>query len=251
MTPQDHELNALEPFASARAGVYQVVASLYLEPPSSVLIAALLELAVSPAMAALSNGAAGDLLRRYAAGYHGEINELQQEFHDLFTVPLGRYVTPYEAVYRDERLVGEERVRGLLMGPSTVAVLQAYRDSGFAVSPQCKELPDHIGVELSFLSSLCDRERQRWEARDAPAARLFLTHELRFLEDHLLRWVPELARRTAANARTLFFQGIACLTEEFIQADAATLSGVLSAHGIPPSMNSRRAMCHTQYAGGR
>ncbi|MBI4518527.1 MAG: molecular chaperone TorD family protein [Deltaproteobacteria bacterium] len=223
MTPANAEFSALAPLATSRAGVYEVLASLYLQPPSAALIAALLELAVSPAMAELSAGCAGDLLRRYAASYNGEVEALQQEFNDLFAVPLGRYVTPYEAVYRDERVVGGERVRGLLMGPSTAAVLQAYRDYHFAISPECPELPDHIGVELSFMSLLCERERQGWEAGDLPAVNLLLARELRFLGDHLLRWVPDLSQRISANARTLFYRGIGHLTEEFIRADAAAL----------------------------
>jgi TorA maturation chaperone TorD len=226
MTALTADFSALAPLATSRAGGYEVLASLYLQAPSSALIAALLELAVSPAMADLSAGSARDLLRRYAASYNGEVEALQQEFNDLFAVPLERYVTPYEAVYRDVRVVGEERIRGLLMGPSTVAVLQAYRENHFAVRPECPEFPDHIGVELSFMSLLCERERQGWEVGDMPAVHLLLTRELRFLEDHLLRWVPELSQRISANARTLFYRGIGHLTEEFIRADAAALARV-------------------------
>lgn len=222
------KFNALAPLAMRRAGVYEVLASLYLQPPSPALVAGLLELAVSPVMGDFSTGSAGDLLRRYAASYNGELEVLQQEFNDLFAVPLGRYVTPYEAVYRDERMVGEERVRGLLMGPSTLAVLQAYRENQFAINPECPELPDHIGVELSFMSLLCERERQGWEAEDMPAVNLLLRHEFCFLEDHLLRWVPEFSQRISTNARTLFFQGIGQITEEFVRTDAGVLSEVLS-----------------------
>jgi TorA maturation chaperone TorD len=207
-----------------RAQVYEVLATLYLQPPSRELVTALLGLAESPALADLSSGAAAESLRRYALSYTGELEALQQEFHDLFTVPLGRYVTPYESVYRDARVVGEERVRGLLMGPSALAVLHAYRDNGFTVSPDCSELPDHIGVELSFMSLLCRREREARQAGDDATVRPLLECELRFLEDHLLRWVPQLRARIAALAPSEFYRGVAFLTEDFLSADRAIVA---------------------------
>ncbi len=224
MNPIDAELDALAPLATTRAGVYEVLAALYLQPPSRDLVAALLELAAA-AMADLSSrGSAGDLLRRYAGSYKGELEALQQEFNDLFTVPLGRYVTPYEAVYRDERMVGEERLRGLLMGPATLAVLTAYREASAVMPPDCPELPDYIGIELNFMAFLCARESAAWQAGDEAAAWVLLRREQRFLAEHLLQWVPALSRRITQNARSDFFRGIALLTDEFLRADAATLA---------------------------
>ena len=123
--------------AEGRAGVYRALATLYLEPPSAELVCGLLSLSNWSEMAELLCGPAVACLRRYASGFHGDISDLQQEFQDLFLIPLGRYVTPYEAVYRDERVVGEARVRGLLMGPSTVAVMSAYREGGAHVPSDC------------------------------------------------------------------------------------------------------------------
>jgi TorA maturation chaperone TorD len=216
--------DALALLVEMRAQVYEVLATLYLQPPSRELVTALLGLAESPALADLSCGGAADSLRRYALSYTGDLEALQQEFHDLFTVPLGRYVTPYESVYRDERMVGEERVRGLLMGPSTLAILHAYRQHGFALSPECSELPDHIGVELSFMSLLCQREREGRQAGDDAMVGRLLECQLRFLQDHLLRWVPHLRERVAANAPSEFYRGVAGLTEDFLSADRAIVA---------------------------
>ncbi len=154
---QSSRLLAAAELAGARAGAYEVLAALYSRPPTEELVAGLLKLAPSPALDALSDGPAAECLRRYALACGGEpdMAALRQEFDDLFVVPLGRYVTPYEAVYRDQRLVGERVVGGLLMGPSTVAVLSDYRAGGVEVAPDCGELPDHIGIELNFMAILC------------------------------------------------------------------------------------------------
>lgn len=211
--------------AEGRAGVYCALATLFLDPPTAELVSGLLDLSASAETAALFDGPGAACLRRYAVSYRGDIGTLQQEFHDLFLVPLGRYVTPYEAVYRDERAVGEARVRGLLMGPSTLAVMAAYREAGLRVSSEGGELPDHVGVELSFMSFLCAREQEAWQARDQDGARRIIERERQFLETHLLRWVPALSQRIAENAQTDFYRGVALLTEEFLRADAATLAG--------------------------
>jgi TorA maturation chaperone TorD len=225
----------LAQLAESRAQVYAILAALYLHAPSRELVTALLNLAASPALADLSHGAAVESLRHYAASYAGDLEGVQQEFHDLFTVPLGRYVTPYESVYRDERLVGEERVRGLLMGPSALAVVHTYRENGFALSPECTELPDHIGVELSFMSLLCRRECEARQASDATSVEQACACEVRFLEEHLLCWVPHLRERIAANASSDFYRGIAYLTEDFLSADRA----IVAAARTQPAAASR------------
>lgn len=215
---------AMADLAGGRAAVYGVLASLYLEPPSADLVRGLLDLSASPEMSDLFDGPAAVCLRRFAASYGGDLDCLRQEFHDLFLVPLGHYVTPYEAVYRDERVVGETRVGGLLMGPSTVAVLSAYRESGLQVASDCGELPDHVGIEISFIALLCTREREAWQSGDAGGARQLLRQEEQFVNHHLLKWVPDLCRRIADNARSDFYRGVALLTEEFLRADAASLA---------------------------
>ena len=209
--------------AEGRGGVYRALATLYLEPPSAELVCGLLSLSKWSEMVELLDGPAVACLRRYASGFHGDISDLQQEFQELFLVPLGRYVTPYESVYRDERIIGEARVRGLLMGPSTLAVISEYREGGAHVPSDFAELPDHIGVELTFIAFLCGREQEAWQEGDPTRAQQTLEREQHFLEGHLLQWVPALSRRTAENATSDFYRGIGLLTEEFIRADAAML----------------------------
>jgi TorA maturation chaperone TorD len=203
--------------AGTRAAVYELLAALYLSPPSPELVAGILRTASGEGW---SDGPGAEHLRRFAAGYDGNAETLHQEFDDLFVVPLGRYVTPYEAVYRDERIVGESRVGGLLMGPSTLGVLSAYREGGVGVPPECGELPDHIGIELSFMARLCAREREAFEAGDERAAAGLRSQQVQFLQTHLLHWLPALSERIVRSAESDFYRGIALLTEELVRADA-------------------------------
>jgi TorA maturation chaperone TorD len=220
-------IGAAAALAAARARAYEVLATLYLNPPTEQLVDGLLKLSTSPVMADPFGGPATECLRRCAAAHRGELDALRQEFDDLFVVPLGRYVTPYEAVYRDQRVVGDTVVGGLLMGASTVAVMSEYRAAGVEVSSACGELPDHIGVELSFMAFLCAHEEQSWNAGEHEGARSLLHRQKRFLGQHLLQWAPALSSRIIQVAQSDFYRAIALLTEDFLRADAAILAGSL------------------------
>ena len=153
----------------SRAQQYRFLASVYLAPPTDQLLVE---------------------LKRLGLAAEEDPEAIRREYDNLFVVPLGQYTTPYEAVYRDEREVAGEKVRGLLMGPSTVDAIQRYREAGAELDKTIKELPDHIGVELAFMQFLCEREAEAIEAGDTPLADSYRDRRAVFLRDHLAPWVP-------------------------------------------------------------
>lgn len=211
-------------WARARAGMYRFFSAAFLEPPSKALVAALSKSGLIEELDGVFGAAAVDDLRRFIGGFQGDLESLDREFQDLFIVPLGRYVTPYEAVYRDERTVGDAVVQGLLMGPSTQAIRQLYREAGAAVSEDFKDLPDHVGLELACMKFLCEEEARAWEGKGAGHARRMRNFQKRLLHEHLLQWVPALCRRIRENAPGPFYRGIAGLTDAYLRQDAAAIS---------------------------
>jgi TorA maturation chaperone TorD len=205
--------------AAARAALYGFLAARFLGAPDAGTLARLVSLPLAETLPRISGSVAAELARPTASP-----SALRQDYDDLFAVPLGRYLAPYEAVYLDERLVGEECVRGLLMGPSTLAVRECYRAAGAELDRSCPELPDHVGVELAFLQFLCGQERDAWERDDRRAAAEWRARERHFVERHLLRWVPELCRRMAERAATGFYRAVALATDEFLAAEAVGLA---------------------------
>lgn len=179
----------------SRAQQYRFLASVYLAPPTDQLLVDLKKLGL----------AAGD-----------DPEAIRREYDNLFVVPLGQYTTPYEAVYRDAREVAGEKVRGLLMGPSTVDAIQRYREAGAEMDKTIKELPDHIGVELAFMQFLCEREAEAVEAGDASLADNYRDRRTGFLRDHLVPWVPLLAEKIRRNGRLRFYKELASLTLEIL-----------------------------------
>jgi len=210
-------------WAEARGHMYRFLSAAFLEPPSERLVGPFLTGEFLKEMEAAFGPAAVEDLYQFAREFQGDHESLDQAFQGLFMVPLGRYVTPYEAVYRDERKVGDTRVRGLLMGPSTLAVKQLYREAGMAISEDYKDLPDHVGLELACMEFLCQVEGQAWEREDLTEVHRVRHLERRLLHDHLLQWVPALCQRIRENAPGPFYRGIASLTVAYLSQESKTV----------------------------
>ncbi len=211
-------------WARARANVNKFLSAAFLEPPGETLVATLSGESFIEELEEIFGSVAVDDLRQFAGEFDGDHESLNQEFQDLFMVPLGRYVTPYESVYRDERQVGDTVIRGLLAGPSTLAIKQLYREAGADISEDFKDLPDHIGLELACLEFLCEQEARAWEQQDLAKANQMRELQKRLLHEHLLVWAPALCARIRENAPGPFYRGIASLTETSLKWEASFLT---------------------------
>jgi TorA maturation chaperone TorD len=132
----------------------------------------------------LSQGGAEDLLKGFLM--EGEVEnlleDLKVEYDRLFSGLREESICLVESFYkpwtRDARCpLPFASERGFLMGDSAIHLLAIYRQCGLEVSEEFKGYPDHIVMELEFLSYLYER------ATDG---------EVRtFIEDHL-DWVLHL-----------------------------------------------------------
>ena len=163
----------------------------------------------------------------------GDFEWLKQEYMDLFAVPTGRYVTPFEDVYLGKTRDGKP-VTGPLIGEKAISVRRTYRGAGAVIDHACKELPTHIGVELSFMSFLCEMEAAaiRTEGEDGLQDRVrentkdsLMLRDLqtRFLQEHISEWFPRLSQSIQVNTKSRFYRGLALLTEAFLAQDTARL----------------------------
>ncbi|MDP2627379.1 MAG: hypothetical protein Q8Q58_10795, partial [Candidatus Rokubacteria bacterium] len=87
-------------WATARGQLYRFLATVFLTPPGERLVAPLLDAEVLSELGGRFGEEAVAELRSFRDGFLGDYEPLDQEYQGLFVVPLGRYVTPYEAVYR-------------------------------------------------------------------------------------------------------------------------------------------------------
>lgn len=165
-----------------------------------------------------------EYLLNFSKRFDGNYEVANQDYMDLFRVPLSKYVTPYESVYRDKRIVAGREVGSLLMGESTLAVKNMYSRVGLEISKDFAELPDHLGTELYFMYYLCGLEKNAWEREEKEEALRLLSIERDFLNDHLSKWISDVCEDMIKKAETDFYKGIATITKAFIFQDLETLA---------------------------
>lgn len=110
-----------------------------------------------------------------------------------------------------------------LFQPHRLADLAAfYRAFGLEVADGAAERPDHIGMELEFMSVLAAKEAYAHvhEAADERRA-LCRDAQKKFLREHIGRWAPAFARRLARAATDEALAALAEFTRDFIAAECA------------------------------
>jgi len=215
--------------ASGRRDLYRFLSSAFLETPTSELLAVLCEESFQQA---LEDWCSPEVLEYFqqlpqAMNSEGVVNAVRQEFTNLFIVPGGQYVAPYESVHRDSRLVEGREVTGLLMGQSAQDVQKWYRLAALELDSNFKELPDHIGLEFHYLAYLCEKEREFGAAGDT--SKLTRAREMQrdFLKAHVLSWLGKFRDEIRSKAALPLYPAIASLAIEFCQGDLAALEAAL------------------------
>lgn len=129
-----------------------------------------------------SQGGEKDLLKGFLEerGSENLLEDLRDEYNRLFSGLSRDSISLVESFYKpwtqDPHCpLPFASKRGLLMGDSALHLLEIYHHCGLEVSEEFKGSPDHISMELEFLSYL-----YRW-ATDIEIKM--------FIEDHL-DWIP-------------------------------------------------------------
>ncbi|HDH01197.1 MAG TPA: molecular chaperone TorD, partial [Nitrospirae bacterium] len=94
--------------------------------------------------------------------YNYTEEDLCVEYAKLFVGPFELLAPPYGSVYLDDG--------GRVMGDSTMRVIEAYQKEGLSGNDDFKDLPDHIAVEMEFMSYLIYKERETLERSDFDTA---------------------------------------------------------------------------------
>jgi len=122
-----------------------------------------------------------------------ELDELAADFAAIYLT--GAYgASPCESVWLDEdHLAFQGRMFELR---------EIYRQQGLA-NPRWRHRPDdHLALQLEFIAFL---------SRHADSAEDW-RQLARFLDEHLLRWVPDFAAKVARRSATPFYAGLAAVT---------------------------------------
>jgi TorA maturation chaperone TorD len=134
------------------------------------------------------------------------------DYTRLFLGPMHIIAKPYGSVWleRDKEL----------MGDSTMAVQNLYREGGFDMDEEFHELPDHIAAELEFLYLLIYRENEARRDGKPEALQAKIALRKRFLDEHLGRWIGPFTAAVRAGAQCGFYRELAALTDRFVGMEA-------------------------------
>lgn len=140
------------------------------------------------------------------------IEDLAVEYTWLFVGP-GKHISPHESIHH-ERSDGDW---GQLWGKSTVEVKKFIESAGLDYKEAYTGLPDHISVELEFMQQATLREEQALSEGDKKGALYCLKMEKKFIEDHLIPWIPAFCKKVQSQAETPFYRAMAALMSNFVQ----------------------------------
>jgi len=139
----------------------------------------------------------------------GTLDELAADYAAIYLTYAYR-ASPCESVWLDQE--------GLAMQAPMFQVREFYRHFDLATHNWRMRPDDHLVIELHFLACLMQDEH--------PQA---LPEAARFMDEHLLRWLPLFARRVAARCATPFYAGAALLTAAYCEELRDVLADLLGA----------------------
>lgn len=218
------ELEAIT--AAERERTYRFLAGLCLKPPSDSLVAMIKDGSILSVFH--EDDENGDGIESYPAGLfefarQAETmpnlkDELEAEHTALFVLPSG--VIPHEAAYLDT----EKRLGGRI----TIGVSQFYERAGANVQENCIDMPDHLGMELEFMSFLCKIERESWEKAELESLQKCVELQKIFLEDHLLKWIYLCCEKIIEKEEYGFYKAVARSITEFMKNEEEYISELYS-----------------------
>lgn len=151
--------------------------------------------------------------RRLGESFSAEGPEnLLVDYARLFVGPGKVIASPYGSVWLS--------AENALMQDSTMAVVELYREGGFEIDEDFRELPDHIAAELEFLYLLIYQENKACRMGERAASKSINGLKKRFLDGHLGLWVGPFSEAVKAGAQTGLYRDLAELTARFVKMEA-------------------------------
>jgi len=193
-----------------REDVYRLLAACFY-PPSTGLIeenccttlATLLE-SVSPDASKYASDAA-------VAGGNNSLDALAVEHARLFIGPFQLVAPPYGSIYLDDAKT--------VMGNSTARVAAFYHACGLHLTDDFHELPDHVAVELEFMSYLAFKQRESEVSGDTNEVARLIPLQREFLARFLLPWLEPFTSAVITDGEAPFYISIARCCASFVNSD--------------------------------
>lgn len=162
-----------------RAELYRLFANLFIAEPSDEIVLQLKDM--------------------FQMKFADSPQEIRMDFARIFLGPDGRLM-PYESLYNYP--LGD---RPGIWGRAADEVQTFYSSAGIMIDEEINLIPDHISAEMLFMSYLIENGISELQKK--------------FLEEHLVKWIPEYCNELQKYAGTVFYKEVANILKEFILSE--------------------------------
>ncbi|MDF9840067.1 MULTISPECIES: molecular chaperone TorD family protein [unclassified Paenibacillus] len=196
----------------SRGLIYQILVDFYGRKPTLSLVAQWRANRQMSIAAELTEG--GQELKRYLCGQ--DPSELPQicekekaEYVRLMNERSASLFSAREAIQlgREQEFCNE--------------LSELYASAGIVFKKCSGEADDHISIELEFMAVM--HERMLFNSFSVRSAMELLDIQVRFLEEHLLKWTPQFCSRLNAATSSPLYLGLSHMLEEFLPQDLQML----------------------------
>ncbi|MCP4492858.1 MAG: molecular chaperone TorD family protein [Gammaproteobacteria bacterium] len=197
--------------AMSRSNIYGLLAVIFREEPGAALIRELRAPQLSEVLSELGVNL-GEVF--YETPEDELVDTLGLEFTRLFIGP-GNHISAHESVFAES-----DSGIGGLWGATTVKVKNFIETTGLDYKPEYSGVPDHVSVEFEFMQKLTEAEADKWNQQDQEGAKYCQMVQSRFIEEHLMTWIPQLCDVVAAKAEMPFYGVMSMLMKNYLEIDS-------------------------------
>jgi len=135
--------------------------------------------------------------------------QLEKDYTRMFFASKPRLAHLFESVYREGRLLRD----------STFEIARLYYDAGLAPTEEFRLPPDHIALELEFLSFLYFKEIEGIENGDKEVEEYAKELQAIVIEKHLRPFALNIAEKVSLHAKTSFYKIVAAVIQSYYSAE--------------------------------
>lgn len=160
-----------------------------------------------------------NFLRTITSGNAAEIyREMGIEYARLFVGPRHLPAPPYASVYLTPNQI--------MMQEATMDVRKKYLENGFCMLKLNQEPDDHIGAEMEFMYVMSAKSVEAMQLDNPEELLKSVETQFNFLNNHLLKWIPNFCRDIMEDSTNLFWKNIAAFFLELINNDVDNLKKI-------------------------
>lgn len=213
-------MQELQTILESRRDMYRLLGSLYQIEVDEATLAQLRTIRFPDQTGCEALDCAGAALNAFVADLKPEgLDDLAADYAATFLsagIAEGPAAFPLESVYTSrERLVMQDAYE------QVYRIMKAHGVTSF----QEDLYPDHIGVEMTFLSYLSQKALDALAEGRLEDAQKNLEEQKTFLEKHLLNWTTAFFDDQVKVARTAFYRALAEMSRAWLEQDRDWLCG--------------------------